>query len=905
VPETNPYGAIISIGGQQINNSAANFTVTYGTPLDVLVTVAAGPVVADYAGLQLIAYSPCDGGEGNVPIPIEADFQSNCTPISIYAPADNWLVNDSSNNQLAVTFSGYNSNNDSLINIGLEYLTAGGFWEPATIVPIPASALTGAFYRFIWDVTNIPDGAYQIRAYANCGVQPGGKTYSQVLSGNINRQGLALFGLPTPSDGVLNVNDVISVTFNNPINCAQAAVYTPIYCTLVRSDNGDTVPSKVTCNGETLLIQTVPDTLINSLNNVTLTATIANVFDLSNNPLQTPIVWSFLVNRSKVYWNPANLNITTKVGATASGTATMINTSSSATTFTLSPTDPWLSPTNGLTYNITSGSTASPSTVTVPFTVASTLNPGTYIDTVIATVNGNQVYLFVTVDVVAPGPHWSVNPSDFQYSMNITTNYSKTSLNAPLSSDTRDSIAVFVGNECRGWAGITYDAGTNTYSAFITAYSHSVVGDTFTFRMWDALPGIEYQAKERLLFLSDGAIGQPLAPYILHPAGEFETIDFKPGWNWFSLNVTDTSNMSPANVLRSITGNNGAVVKTQDAYAQYNTATSGWTGTLNEFSTATSYMIYLDHADTLHFLGQPTTQNTIVQIASGWNWVGFPRQKIATATSYLSNTNPSDGDILRSQTDYTQYSASTSTWAGMQYMYPGEGYKLKSANAFSFTIPPDRGTPSWNVNPYTYQQNLTVTADLQFNGVSTTESHYLVGAFTPDGTCVSVGQPQYLAGLNIYRVFLTVHGDSANTHQILSYKVWDTDNDLEFTPKYDTMSVVPDSVAGRVEAPYVINVQTTTGINAMTYTDGYSLLQNVPNPFSKSTTIQYVMPAAQHVTITLYDESGRLIGELVNANQEAGKHEVSFVQNDLESGVYLYQMKSGDFVKTRRMLILK
>ena len=108
----------------------------------------------------------------------------------------------------------------------------------------------------------------------------------------------------------------------------------------------------------------------------------------------------------------------------------------------------------------------------------------------------------------------------------------------------------------------------------------------------------------------------------------------------------------------------------------------------------------------------------------------------------------------------------------------------------------------------------------------------------------------------------------------------------------------------RVEAPYIINVQTTTGINALTYTDGFSLLQNIPNPFNRITSIEYIIPSAQQVTLTLYDESGRRIRELVNGIQAAGSHTVSFEQDNLQSGVYFYQMRSGDFVKTRRMVIL-
>jgi hypothetical protein len=314
-------------------------------------------------------------------------------------------------------------------------------------------------------------------------------------------------------------------------------------------------------------------------------------------------------------------------------------------------------------------------------------------------------------------------------------------------------------------------------------------------------------------------------------------------------------------------------------------------------------MIQLSSADTLRLLGQPVKDTTNLSIASGWNWVGFPRQDIADANTYLHNVNASAGDVLKSQSQFTQYNGGN--WSGsLHNMYPGEGYKLKTANAFNFVIAPDRSLPSWNADINRYQQNQNVTADLQFNSVSTTQSHYLVGAFA-NGVCVGTAQPEFITSLNLYRVFMTIHGDTANATQPITFKVYDTDNDIEYIPTYIPISVVPDTVVAKVENPYIINVETNTGINSLTYTDGFSLLQNVPNPFSKTTSIEYTIPTAQQVTLTLYDESGRLIKELVNGNQAAGSHKVSFEQENLQSGIYFYQMKSGEFVKTRRMMILQ
>src|SRR5262249_7289984 len=155
------------------------------------------------------------------------------------------------------------------------------------------SALTNPYYNFWFNVANLPDGEYELRAYANCGAVPGGKTYSQVLHGTIDRHTITLFGTPTPADGILNLNENISVTFNEALDCNQQ--YNSIFSSLVRADNGQAIPHTITCSGQTILIQTNPLSLIDSLQNVQLIATVGSVRDLNGNILPASVVWSFVV----------------------------------------------------------------------------------------------------------------------------------------------------------------------------------------------------------------------------------------------------------------------------------------------------------------------------------------------------------------------------------------------------------------------------------------------------------------------------------------------------------------------------------------------------------------------------------------------------------------------------------
>jgi hypothetical protein len=86
----------------------------------------------------------------------------------------------------------------------------------------------------------------------------------------------------------------------------------------------------------------------------------------------------------------------------------------------------------------------------------------------------------------------------------------------------------------------------------------------------------------------------------------------------------------------------------------------------------------------------------------------------------------------------------------------------------------------------------------------------------------------------------------------------------------------------------------------------FSLEQNYPNPFNPSTSIQYSLASKQFVSLKIFNSLGEEIETLVNENQEAGIHSKLYILNStLPSGVYLYQLKAGEFIQTRKMILLK
>lgn len=85
----------------------------------------------------------------------------------------------------------------------------------------------------------------------------------------------------------------------------------------------------------------------------------------------------------------------------------------------------------------------------------------------------------------------------------------------------------------------------------------------------------------------------------------------------------------------------------------------------------------------------------------------------------------------------------------------------------------------------------------------------------------------------------------------------------------------------------------------------FSLSQNYPNPFNPSTIIAFSIPQSGNVTLNVFDVLGREVALLVNEVQSAGKYTVQFNGSSLSSGIYFYRLQSGNYVETKKLLLMK
>ena len=103
---------------------------------------------------------------------------------------------------------------------------------------------------------------------------------------------------------------------------------------------------------------------------------------------------------------------------------------------------------------------------------------------------------------------------------------------------------------------------------------------------------------------------------------------------------------------------------------------------------------------------------------------------------------------------------------------------------------------------------------------------------------------------------------------------------------------------------------TSVDLKKYTVPDEYSLSQNYPNPFNPTTTISFGLPQAENVTLNIYNSAGQLIRTLTRAQYSAGTHHVTWDATDysgvrVANGIYIYELRTNNFVQQRKMLLMK
>jgi hypothetical protein len=123
--------------------------------------------------------------------------------------------------------------------------------------------------------------------------------------------------------------------------------------------------------------------------------------------------------------------------------------------------------------------------------------------------------------------------------------------------------------------------------------------------------------------------------------------------------------------------------------------------------------------------------------------------------------------------------------------------------------------------------------------------------------------------------------------------------DIEGNPRPNPAGTMPDMGAYESQFPSRVEEQ-----NSELPTE-FSLSQNYPNPFNPSTKIRFHIAESGFVSLKVFDVLGNEVATLINEEKSAGKFDVDFNGDGLPSGVYFYQLQAGEFIETKKMVLLK
>ena len=148
-------------------------------------------------------------------------------------------------------------------------------------------------------------------------------------------------------------------------------------------------------------------------------------------------------------------------------------------------------------------------------------------------------------------------------------------------------------------------------------------------------------------------------------------------------------------------------------------------------------------------------------------------------------------------------------------------------------------------------------------------------------------------------IMLLALGRDVQANQVLDIAAWQ----IDIAP---TVGELLD-----FQTPLAIGNSLLDNLTSVSYEENfhslseYKLEQNYPNPFNPSTKISYKIPTSGNVSLKIINLLGSEVTELINSEMEPGQYDIEFNAANLPSGVYFCRLQAGDFVQTRKMILLK
>lgn len=544
-----------------------------------------------------------------------------------------------------------------------------------------------------------------------------------------------------------------------------------------------------------------------------LTFIVKNVRDMQDNLSET-VTWSAVVDYKTLEWSEESVDVEKDRLSDLVATAVLHNKGRESGHFAITGLPTWIVP------STTDGVLAIDESLPIQFTIGADAPVGTHLVYAYA-VNDDDICspLLFNVTITGNEPQWTVNPADYESSMNII---GQIYFDDKICGNTNTRIAAFVDGQCRGVASPKLVTSRDAYFTSLTIYGLEDITQTqpITFRIYDAEQGVvlgnvlaKYKGQPlNLTYRPNDLIGDYDNPVVWSATDQIEQVcDLKSGWNWISLYADpvqpDLENVfGHAKVFNTIKGKEGFAM---------NSGTK-WTSTgLDTLAVGNLYKLKMKSDAVVSIAGNRIDTRTATQtIYPGWNWIGPLSIYNLSLGEAFADLNPTRGDIIKSKNQVAFYDGYK--WEGdLGAVVPGMGYYYKSQSdqAVTFRYPTidatyhqapahvvrvPAHTPFTPVDHHQFSDNMNVVAHVMNDGSSV--DTLTVAAFV-DGECRGV-----TTATDDGYYLLTVAGNAEETGKKVYFA---TVIDNEVVWMIEKLAWGSDVVYGDLDEPVVLTIATS------------------------------------------------------------------------------------------------
>ena len=261
-------------------------------------------------------------------------------------------------------------------------------------------------------------------------------------------------------------------------------------------------------------------------------------------------------------------------------------------------------------------------------------------------------------------------------------------------------------------------------------------------------------------------------------------------------------------------------------------------------------------------------------------------------------------------------SSSSGPWSTLSNSITDTIYQIDNAElgSYYYQVRANRDSIWWDYSlvkkiQLGTEREVTFQVDMTYTPISNGDTLVIRGNLPPLAGNINSSSMVRLDSSNIYKLHLNFDYDYVGQLIVYRYFIQSAD---ELIPEGKNREHVLTSEASQIiPAVYfddVVGVEDVEN-NAP---NNFRLEQNYPNPFNPSTIIRYSIPvetlratSTANVVLKVYDILGTEVSTLVNKEQSAGNYSIKFNANNLPTGVYFYQISAGQFIETKKMILIK